>query len=47
MNLRLQQTVTHFYSSDFRVLSEAQYRLCRVADFCLYSVESVENVWEL
>ena len=46
-NLRLQQPVTHFYSSDVRRPSEAKCSLCVVAAFCVHSVECVEGVWEL
>jgi hypothetical protein len=45
MNLRLQQTVTHFCSSDVRRPFITQVQLCVVAAFCVHSVESVEDVW--
>jgi len=46
MNLSLQQTVTHFYSSDVWRPITSQVQLCLVADFCVHLVESVEKVWK-
>ena len=47
MNLRLQQTVKHFYSSDSDDLSETKCSLCLVVAFYVHSVECVKDVWGL
>jgi len=43
MNLRLQQTVIHSYSSKVQLLSEAKCNSPVVVAFCVHSVESVER----
>jgi hypothetical protein len=44
MNLRLQKTVTHFFSSDVQSPIRSQVQFVVVSGFCVHTVECDEHV---